>query len=321
MEYIEFEPITSQPNLEITSKPFIEANTIAATLDEIKNEHIIPVYSRTNEILISHDEFINNTLDVASSIFRGQSISNPSIRLSHPIKGRIPEAKDKPANQLMPWEKTLLYERMAFAIEIPSINTTIDGNKLSLTIGGVKAFNQDNLYGKASSDQHFKIFIGFKVLICSNLTVWTDGFQDNLKVRNTNMLRSAISSLIQNFNDQKQINSLKQLANYSITEKQFAELIGKCRMYNHLPTSIKKDIPPILFGDQQMGTVVKDYYRDDSFSKDEHGNINLWRLYNLFTGANKQSYIDSFLERSVNAFNITDELKSALDGRSSWYLN
>jgi len=111
------------------------------------------------------------------------------------------------------------------------------------------------------------------------------------------------------------------LSNYSITEKQFAELIGKCRMYNHLPTSIKKDIPPILFGDQQMGTVVKDYYRDDSFSKDEHGNINLWRLYNLFTGANKQSYIDSFLERSVNAFNIADELKSALDGRSSWYLN
>ena len=70
-----------------------------------------------------------------------------------------------------------------------------------------------------------------------------------------------------------------------------------------------------------MGIVVKDYYRDESFSKDEHGNINLWRLYNLFTGANKQSNIDSFLERSVNAFNIADEMKIALYGRNSLYLN
>ena len=75
---------------------------------------------------------------------------------------------------------------MMFAREILSINNTINGNKLSLTIGGVKAFNQDNLYSRASSDQYFKIFIGFKYLVCTNLCVWTDGFQDNLKGRNTN---------------------------------------------------------------------------------------------------------------------------------------
>jgi hypothetical protein len=151
MEYIDLEPINAQQTeFEITSKPFIESNTIACSLNEIRNEHIIPVFTKDNETLIAHDEFISNTLDIASSIFRGETISNPSIRLSHPIKGRIPEAKDKPASQLLPWEKTLYYERMMFAIEIPSIHTTIDGNKLSLTIGGVKAFNQDNLYSRAS---------------------------------------------------------------------------------------------------------------------------------------------------------------------------
>jgi hypothetical protein len=71
----------------------------------------------------------------------------------------------------------------------------------------------------------------------------------------------------------------------------------------------KKDIPPLLFGDQQIGMVVKDYYKDSSFCKDDHGNINLWKLYNLFNGANKSSYIDSFLERSVNAFSFAEQVK------------
>ncbi|MBA3971941.1 MAG: DUF3871 family protein, partial [Bacteroidetes bacterium] len=48
---------------------------------------------------------------------------------------------------------------------------------------------------------------------------------------------------------------------------------------------------PLLLSDTQLGTVVKDFYRDNSFCKDADGNINLWKLYNLFTGSNKSSYI------------------------------
>jgi hypothetical protein len=93
-------------------------------------------------------------------------------------------------------------------------------------------------------------------------------------------------------------------------------------MYQHLPNEQKKDIPPLLFGDQQIGAVVKDYYKDNSFCKDEHGNINLWKLYNLFTGANKSSYIDSFLERSVNAFKLVEQVRYGLKSNgSSWYMN
>lgn len=64
-----------------------------------------------------------------------------------------------------------------------------------------------------------------------------------------------------------------------------------------------------------MSAVVKDFYRDESFCRDDSGNINLWKLYNLFTGSNKSSYIDSFLDRSVNAYNFTEQIRWALKGR------
>lgn len=63
----------------------------------------------------------------------------PQIRVSHIIKGRIPEATHKPANQLLDSDKTTYYEHMKFCIEIPTIYETIEGNKLTLTVGGVHA--------------------------------------------------------------------------------------------------------------------------------------------------------------------------------------
>ena len=93
-------------------------------------------------------------------------------------------------------------------------------------------------------------------------------------------------------------------------------------MYHHLPNEMKANIPPMLFGDTQMSAVVKDYYRDKSFCRDRNGNINLWKLYNLFTGANKSTYIDSFASRSVNAFKFVDQIKDGLeDKQQCWYLN
>jgi hypothetical protein len=49
--------------------------------------------------------------------------------------------------------------------------------------------------------------------------------------------------------------------------------------------------------------VVEGYYNDPNFSRTD-GKINLWRLYNLFTGANKSSYIDRLLDRGVNASSL-----------------
>lgn len=300
---------------------FIESNTVEATLEDMRNDHIIPVFVKDNETLISHAEFIESTQESAYQILRGETILHPDIRLSHPIKGRIPEAKDKQAKDLLPWEKTLYYERMAFVIEVPSIQAEVGGNQLSLTLGGVKAYNEDNLYSRTQSDQHFKLFVGFQNKVCTNMCVWSDGYVDSVKVRSVNMLKTAIMDLLSRYDEEKQLRQMQQWVNYSLKEEQFAQLVGKCRMYQYLPTDAKKLIQPMLFGDQQTGAVVRDFYRDQSFCKDSHGDINLWRLYNLFTGINKSSYIDSFLDRSVNAFSITDEVKSALDGKYSWYLN
>jgi hypothetical protein len=93
-------------------------------------------------------------------------------------------------------------------------------------------------------------------------------------------------------------------------------------MYPHLPGIQKEGVPPLLFGESQIGAVCKDFYRDKSFCRDQDGNINLWKLYNLFTGVNKSTYIDQFTERSVNAYKFVEQLRWALDGNlENWYLN
>jgi hypothetical protein len=305
-----------------TDKPFIQANTVESSLDEIRDRHVIPVFIKDNEPVISHGDFIEAALDIVSDMYPGETILKPAVRLSHPIKGRIPDAKDKPANALLEHEKTLYYERMAFIIEIPTICDDIDGNLLSLTIGGVKAYNLDNLYSRKGADENFKIFIGFKNTVCTNLCVWTDGYMGDLKVRSAGMLKGCIRSLVENYNASYHMHSMRNLANYSLSENQFAHLVGRCRMYNHLPNGMKNDITPLLLSDTQLGVVVKDYYRDDSFCKDNDGNINLWKLYNLFTGSNKSSYIDTFIDRSVNSFRFVDSIRSAMDKReSNWFLN
>jgi len=322
IETIPFVPDVILPVEQEAEKHFITANTIAGNLSEMKEHHLIPVFSKDNEPTISHTDFIETVQEITADIYRGEHILKPTVRLSHPIKGRVPEAKNKAASELFEWEKTIYYERMAFAIEIPSIQADIDGNILSLTIGGVKSYSLDNLYSKNQCDQHFKIFVGFKNKVCCNMCVWTDGFMGDVKVKNINQLAAMVNTLLQGYNSSHHLFHLEQLTQYSITEQQFAQLIGRCRMYPHLPSSIKADIPTLLFGDQMMANVVKDFYRDESFCRDANGNINLWKLYNLFTGANKSSYIDSFLDRSVNAFQLVEQIKHGLENRNhNWYLN
>lgn len=303
------------------AKSFIEANTVDVGLSSIRDEHIIPVFVKDNEPLISHADFIDAVSELSADIFHGEHILRPAVRVSHPIKGRVPDAKDKPAHLLQEWEKTIYYERMMFVIEIPSIQDEIGGNTLSLTIGGVKAYNLDNLYSRNQCDQHFKVFIGFQNKVCTNLCVWTDGYFSDLKVRSIGQLRAAVRTLLESYNANFHLSQLRSLTDYSITEQQFAQIVGRCRMYNHLPADMKADIPPLLFGDQQIGSVVKDFFKDESFCKDQYGNINLWKLYNLFTGANKSTYIDNFLDRSVNAYDLVEKVKFGLDNRQQcWYL-
>ena len=138
---IEMKPVEQTFHTQIvsTDKPFILANTVGMDLHSLKTECVIPVFAKDNETTISHNQFIEAVYETANQFYRGETILDPSIRVSHEVKGRIPEAMGKPAHLLMEDERTVYYERMAFTIEVPSIFETIAGNPLSLCVGGVRA--------------------------------------------------------------------------------------------------------------------------------------------------------------------------------------
>lgn len=305
-----------------TTKPFIVSNTEEVSLQELKHNHIIPVYVKDNEPLVSHYDFIEAAWDVAAHVYGEDNLAFPSVRVSHPIKGRVPEARKKPASELQEWEKTIYYERAMFLIEIPCNYDEVDGNVVSLTIGGVKAYNLDNLYNRKGAPEHFKVFIGFKNQVCCNLCVSTDGLLEDVRVTSALELRNKIYELVCRYNALEQLTAMQKMQQYYLTERQFAHLIGRCKMYQYLSPAQKKEIPELHFGDSQINQVCRDYYRDESFCRDEKGSINIWKVLNLFTESNKSSYIDTFLSRAANASNFTGELVNALENRSNnWFIS
>lgn len=165
--------------------PFIEANTKEVTIEHLKNDCVVPVFSKDNEITISHPNFIEAVWEAANRVFPNETIECPAIRVSHVIKGRTPEAIHKPVKDLLETDKTIYYERMMFCFEIPTIHEDIAGNRLNLTIGGVRAYNHENLYSRKGAEK-FKVFIGFKNMVCCNMCVSTDGYKSELKVMSIN---------------------------------------------------------------------------------------------------------------------------------------
>lgn len=302
--------------------PFIMANTLEATLHHLQNDCIIPVFSRDNEKTIAHQEFIECIISAVNKTFPYHSITAPEIRVSHQIKGRIPSAIHKPVKELLEHEKTIYYERMAFIIKVPSITDIVNGNELSLSIGGVRAYNQENLYNKKSLEK-FKFFIGFQNKVCCNLCVSTDGFLEDIRTSNADDLYNKAVETIQSYNAELHLMEMKELTQDYLSEHQFAQLIGKSRLYQHLPKTEKQNIPLLNFNDSHINTMAKDYYEDKNFCREDDGRINLWDVYNLFTQANKSSYIDTFLDRNLNAFEFTKGIQKVLNGNSDyhWFLS
>ena len=311
------EPVT--PSIE--RKPFIEANTIPVKYQEIQDNHLIPVFVKDNEPAISQTEFIDVVKDVASTYYSICGLQE-EIRVSHPIKGRIPEARNKPAKELNEYEKTLYYERLMFAIELDNVYQKMDGSLLKLSLGGIKAYNQDNLYNSKGAAEHFHFFVGFQNTICCNLCIWTDGIKQSIKASSTEQLYKEIRKVIEEYDAVNHLSALERFTSMELTESQFAQLLGRARLYNYLPAEKKKNILTISFTDTQVSTVADSYYNDENFSRNGSESISLWKLYNLFTGANKSSYIDKFLTRGVNAFQLTDHIAEALEtGEESWFLS
>jgi Domain of unknown function, B. Theta Gene description (DUF3871) len=192
---------------------------------------------------------------------------------------------------------------------------------MPITVGANNIFNvlPDKVPNPPDGDS---LFIRFQNKVCTNLCVWTDGLMDDIKVMEKDTLTMFIYHLLERYRVAMHLNALKDLANYHLTEKQFAHFIGKCRMYQYLPKKEKQKVQEIALGDQQISIAARGYYEDPNFGKHESGDINLWSLYNLLTGANKTTYIDQFGDRSSNAFDLMEGVKYSLQGKcGSWYLN
>lgn len=83
------------------NRHFIEANTKPVDIAHLRNDCVVPVFSKDNEVTISHQSFIETVLGAAHRMFPQEVIDAPDIVVSHTIKGRIPEAIHKPVNQLL----------------------------------------------------------------------------------------------------------------------------------------------------------------------------------------------------------------------------
>ena len=300
---------------------FIEANTLEVDLNHLANDCITPVFAKDNELTINHAQFIETIQEAVQDFFKGETVDNADVRVSHIIKGRTPDALHKKANELLETDKTIYYERCAFSIDVPTIYQDVNGNRLNLSIVGVRAYNQMNLYSKKVPEL-FRLAIGFKNQVCCNMCIFSDGYKDDLRVSSTSDLYRAALELFHNYNIAKQIHLMQQLGNTSMTEHQFCQILGKMRLYQCLPTGVQKHLPRMLLTDTQINSVAKAYINDSNFGG-ESGELNMWNFYNLLTGANKSSYIDSFLDRSLNASEIAMGINAALNGDETykWFID
>jgi hypothetical protein len=294
---------------------FIDANTLAVDIPILQEQTIIPAFAKDNESTISHADFVESIYEVVNRIFPAETIANPSVKVSHPIKGRIPQAKGKPAKDLMEHEKTLYYERMAFMIEVPSVQAQIGNDKVSLSVGGVRAYNLENLYNKKSPER-FKLFIGFKNWVCTNLCVSTDGFKSDMRVSSVPELMNGANELFGSFRIDQSIKNFQSLKDYSLNSEEFAHIIGRAKQYLNLPKELKSQKAEFPLGDSQLSQMVRAYY-----NLGNEVDIDLWDFYNLMTGANKSSYIDSAVDRVVDSHTFTLNLAHSMENRShNWYL-
>lgn len=117
---------------------FIEGLSSEITVNDLTTKNIIPTFS-DNCLTISHQKFIETTRKAAEVLFGNGNVTIAEARVSHPIIGRIPSAQYKNASELTDDEKTIFYQRLAWIAHITTMNTSINGQQVSLTIGGHEA--------------------------------------------------------------------------------------------------------------------------------------------------------------------------------------
>ena len=313
------EPI-AKVNTKQSSVSFLDANTNAITLEELSTSCVVPTWGN-QELTISHQDFISCVHDAASDFYKGETINSPEIRVSHIVRGRTPNALGKKASELLESEKTQFYQRLAFAFTIPTIYETLNGQKLELCCGGVRNYSDLNLYRQTRGTEKFSIFIGWRVRICSNQILTGEGVKLSFEVMDVKDIYKNVMELLYNFVPAKDIHLMQTLSNTYLTETQFAQIVGRFRMYQALPNNVQRGIPKLLITDSQINNVCREFYHNETFGVKDN-QISMFDFHNLLTQSNKSSYIDSYISRAVNATDVAVGINNALHGDSkySWVI-
>lgn len=311
---------TNQPS-QLQRNPFILGNTVEVDLQTLQDQYLVPVFSRDNVETISHYEFINTVCDAVQTHFAGQQFNTPVVRCSHEMKLRTKAG----AGRFNPNDDCGSYmQRMMFAIEIPSIQRTINGNTLYLQVVGVRTYSETNLLGNSAQKQCFRIALGFVNLCCTNTLVRSDGSNLNIKVTNTADLYDSAMSLFSRYDYDQHLKEMEHLTEVQIDVPTLAQFLGRCKMYQQMTNSQRNalHLPEFILPEAQLNAFIRDYYTDENFGGFGR-EITAYQLYQLLTNY-KNNYIDVALERSINCYETALGLSRAIkheDDSWNWFIS
>ncbi len=315
---------TETLELENNHPNFIESNTEQITLSEIAEKCIVPTFS-DNSLTISHMDFCGSVYKAAERIFG--ALTPIETRVSHAINGRVPTALEKKACELTDDEKTLYYQRLAFVAHVHSCTRNIDGQEINLTIGGVRSYSEDKLFGRPSAET-FRIFVGWKVRVCSNLMLQNDGYTGSIECLTSADIHQKALELFSRFDPVKDnnLNALARLQDTRMTEEQFCHIIGRMRLLQALPVAQQKALPQVLLGDQAINEATRQFVSNPNFGRKEGiDGISTFEFMQLLTESAKGSYIDRWLDRNANAIEFSQGISKALQYEDTdgydWFLN
>lgn len=302
---------------------FIESNTEAISIDELVSRCIVPTFS-DNTLTIAHQNAIAAVYKAAEEVFG--ELTPPECRVSHAINGRVASALHKPAKDLTDDEKTVFYQRIAFIAHVKSLTRIVAGQTVELTIGMCRAYNEDKLYSRPSPEK-FRLFVGWKVRVCSNLCLTCSGNSGLVECMTEADIYQKAYQLFSKFDPQKEetLELLENLNNTRISESQFCYIIGRMRLYQALPNEVQKTLPVLEIGDQAVNSAVRGFVTNPNFGlKEGETSITTWEMLQLFNEAIKQTYIDRWLDRNQNCTDFLLGIQKALQGEDtegySWFL-
>lgn len=304
---------------------FIESNTQGITFEELTEKNVIPTFA-DGTLTLSSGSIIKATMRAAEEVYGELTI--PEIRVSHRIQGRTPEAMNKPTSELQDEDITTFYQRMAFLCRVQGITRIINGQELHLSIGAVRSYSEDKLFGRPTPSK-MRLFVGWFVKVCTNGCLTCDGNSGTIECMTEADVYEKALALFKSFDPEKE-NTLEMLENLGttrISESDFCKIIGRLRLYQALPSSEQSVLPKVILGDQAVNKMVQGYVSNPNFGlKDGADSISLWELLQLANEAVKQgAYIDQWIERNQNATDFVLGIQRAILGIDQegydWFLN